>query len=48
MQLLHGYDEDNFPFVLATDNLSAQVFLINVNTGVRVQLIYLKKFHIWD
>ncbi len=48
MQLCHGYDQVNFPFVLATDGLGAQVFLVNVNTGKRVPLINMKKVHIFD
>ena len=42
MQLLHGYDEDHFPFVIATDASQTQVFLVNVNTEKRVPLINLK------
>ena len=42
MQLCHGFDAVNFPFVLATDNLRAQVFFVNVNTQQRVLLINLK------
>ena len=42
MQLLHGYDEVNFPFVIATDSYDwKQVFLVNVNTQVRLPLINL-------
>jgi hypothetical protein len=47
MQLCHGYDQDNFPFVLATTDL-AQVFLVNVNTDKRVPLINIKKVHTSD
>ena len=42
MQLCHGYDEDKFPFVIATDFVGTQVFLVNVNTQQRVLLINLK------
>ena len=52
MQLCHGYDEVNFPFVIATDQSMAQVFFVNVNTQRRVPLIKLKQIHkedrIWD
>jgi len=48
MQLCHGFDAVNFPFVLATDNLRAQVFFVNVNTKKRVPLINLKKVHVLD
>ena len=48
MQLCHGYDQVNFPFVLATDDLKAQVFLVNVNTAKRVPLINIKQFQIFD
>ncbi len=48
MQLCHGYDQVNFPFVLATDFQKAQVFLVNVNTGKRVPLINMKIVHIFD
>jgi hypothetical protein len=36
MQLCHGYDKENFPFVIATDSDKAKVFLVNVNTQNRV------------
>ena len=42
MQLLHGYDEVNFPFVIASDDANYQVFLVNVNTQKRVPLLNLK------
>ena len=42
MQLILGFHQDNFPFVIATDKLEAQVFLVNVNTEKRVPLINLK------
>ena len=45
MQLCHGYDEVNFPFVIATDESMAQVFLVNVNTQRRVPLIKLKQIY---
>ena len=52
MQLCHGYDEVNFPFVIATDESMAQVFFVNVSTQRRVPLIKLKQIHkndrIWD
>ena len=48
MQLCHGFDAVNFPFVLATDNLRAKVFFVNVNTKKRVPLINLKKVHVLD
>ena len=53
MQLLHGYDEVNFPFVIASDGddlqeffakFNYQVFLVNVNTQKRVPLLNLKEF----
>ena len=44
MQLLHGYDEVNFPFVIASDGYNYQVFLVNVNTQKRVPLLNLKEF----
>ena len=45
MQLCHGYDEVNFPFVIATDYSMAQVFLVNFNTQRRVPLIKLKQIY---
>jgi hypothetical protein len=48
MQLCHGYDKENFPFVIATDGGNAKVFLVNGNTQKRVPLINLKKVHKWD
>ena len=42
MQLLHGYDEVNFPFVTAVDYWEKQVFLVNVNTQKRVLLLNVK------
>ena len=51
MQLSHAYDEVNFPYVIATDEEDTQVFFVNMNTQVRVQLINLKDFissHIFD
>ncbi len=48
MQLFHGYDKENFPFVIAIDGDNAKVFLVNVNTQKRVPLINLKKVHKWD
>ena len=48
MQLIHGYDRDIFPFVIATDSDKAKVFLVNVNTEKRVPLINLKQIHKFD
>jgi hypothetical protein len=52
MQLCHGYDEVNFPFLIATDYDMAKVFLLNINTQKRVPLIQLKQIYkydgIWD
>ena len=48
MQLCHGYDEENFPFVIATGELRLQVFLVNVNTQKKVPLIDIKKVHDLD
>ena len=48
MQLCNGFDAVNFPFVLATDSLKAQVFFVNVNTAKRVPLINLKLVHVFD
>ena len=48
MQLLNSFDEDNFPFVIAKDVLSTQVFLVNVNSHQWVPLINLKQVHNYD
>ena len=48
MQLIHGYDRDIFPFVIAIDSDLAKVFLVNVNTEKRVPLINLNKVHKFD
>ena len=48
MQLCHGYDKENFPFVIANDGDDAKVFLVNVSTQKRVPLINLKKVHMFD
>jgi hypothetical protein len=48
MQLCHGFDAENFPFIVATDFDNAKVFLVNVNTQKRVPLINLKKESWWD
>ena len=52
MQLCHGYDEVNFPFVIATDKFMAQIFFVNVKTQRRIPLIKIKQIHetdrIWD
>ena len=48
MKLIHGYDQVNFPFVIAMDNNIDQVYLVNVNTEKRVPLINLKKVHKFD
>ena len=48
MQLIHGYDQVNFPFVIANDSDKAKVFLVNVNTLKRVPLINLKQIHMFD
>jgi hypothetical protein len=48
MQLLHYYDEKNFPFVIATNILKTQVFLVNVNSEKRVPLINHKQVHMED
>ena len=45
MQLSHGFDLENFPFVIALDQLDTHVFLVNVNTLKRVPLINLKQVH---
>ena len=45
MQLCHGYDEDDFPFVIVIDDSRAQVFILNLNTQKRVRLIDHKKVH---
>ena len=42
MQLSHGYDEINFPFVIATNWYNNQVFFVNVDTLVQVPLINLE------
>ena len=42
MQLSHGYDEINFPFVIATNLYNNQVFFVNVNTRSQVPLINLE------
>jgi hypothetical protein len=41
MQLCHGYDQDNFPYVIGQSSLS-ELFLVNVNTQKRVPLIDLE------
>ena len=48
MQLSLGYDETNFPFVIACDGDRAQVFFVNVNTHKRVPLINLKQVYKFD
>ena len=48
MQLSLGYDETNFPFVIAIDGDRAKVFFVNVNTQKRVPLINLKKVYKYD
>ena len=48
MQLSLGYDETNFPFVIATNSNRVQVFFVNVNTDKRVPLINLKKVYNFD
>ena len=48
MQLIHGYDQVNFPFFLAINSDGAKVFLVNVNTLKRVPLINLKQIHMFD
>ena len=48
MQLSLGYDETNFPFVIAIDSDRAKVFFVNVNTHKRVPLINLKQVHKFD
>ena len=48
MQLIHGYDQVNFPFVIAADSDQAKVFLVNVNTLKRVPLINLNKVNKFD
>ena len=45
MQLSHGFDLENFPFVIAIDQSESHVFLVNVNTLKRVPLINLKQDH---
>ena len=42
MQLLHGYDEENFPFIIGTVDRGTRLFLLNVNTQKEVPLINLK------
>lgn len=42
------YDEPNFPFVIATDQLKAYVFLVNINTQKRAPFISLKQVHLSD
>jgi len=44
----HGYHQENFPFVIATDGDKAKVFLVNLNTEKRVPLINLKQVHKFD
>ena len=46
--MCHGYDEENFPFVIVTDRLKTQVFLVNVNNQKQVPLIDIKKVHDLD
>ena len=48
MQLSLGYDETNFPFVIATNSNRVQVFFVNVNTHKRVPLINLKQVNKFD
>jgi hypothetical protein len=48
MQLCHGFDKENFPFVISRDSDYAKVFLVNVNTQKRIPLINLKKVHKFD
>ena len=48
MQLSLGFDQVNFPFVIAMNSDLAQVFLVNVNTHKRVPLISLKQIHKFD
>ena len=48
MQLSLGYDETNFPFVIATNGNHTQVFFVNVNTHKRVPLINLKQVYKFD
>jgi len=45
MQLSLGFEQDNFPFVIAVNSDKAQVFLVNVNTYKRVPLISLKQIN---
>ena len=44
MQLIHGFDEDEFPFVIVTDVPNTQFFFVNVNSRLRVPLLNLKDF----
>jgi hypothetical protein len=52
MQLCHGYDAENFPFVIARDFSRKKLFLVNVNSQKHVPLINLKdcvdEYTIWD
>jgi len=36
MQLINSFDEENFPFVIATDGMFTQVFLVHLNNLRRV------------
>ena len=48
MQLIHGFDPLNFPFVLAINKPGSQVFLVNIKTKQRVTLINLRQLHKYD
>ena len=48
MQLIHGYDQVKFPFVIANDGDGAKFFLVNVNTLKRVPLINNNQIHMFD
>jgi hypothetical protein len=45
MQLIHCYNNQKFPFVIATNPLHSKVFLINCLTNQRIPLINVKQLH---
>ena len=48
MQLIYCYDTIKFPFVIAMNNLTTKVFLVNSSTTQRIPLINVKQLHKLD
>ena len=48
MQLIHCYNNPNFPFVIAINSLSSEVFLVNSLTNQKIRIISLKKKHSFE